>query len=304
MVEKVTDNEASARKEPYVFDLPKVNDNRGNLSFLENKKELPFVMQRAYWVYDVPGGQYRGGHAYRTQQEVIIALSGSFDVILHDGEREQTFHLNRSHKALYVPAMTWRALENFSTNSVCLVLSSGTYNEEEYIYNFEEFCRLPKHQTSDNKYNTNIEFATANAQKSKIDDCLLMQLPIVRDRRGSITAVNSLVEVPFELPRIFFVYDIPSGESRGTHAHRYCHQVLIAVSGSFEVVINDGSGERTVTLNRPTQGLHIPPGIWATQQNYSSGAICLVLCSHKYDEQGDYIRQYSDFEIFKLNIKE
>lgn len=125
-------------------------------------------------------------------------------------------------------------------------------------------------------------------------DCNLIYLPRIGDRNGHITAVNNLVEVPFEVKRVFYLYDIPAGESRGAHAHKECHQFLIAASGAFEVLLDDGKTQKSVSLNQPHMGLHIPPGIWAAEQNFSSGSICLVLASYGYDEQ-DYLRDYSDF---------
>lgn len=122
-----------------IIDLPKIEDPRGNLSFLQHPQQLPFEMQRAYWIYDVPGGRVRDGHAFRTQHEVIIALSGSFDIVLNDGRHEQRHHMSRSYYGLYVPAMTWRELDNFSTNSVALVISSTLYDENDYIRDFEQF---------------------------------------------------------------------------------------------------------------------------------------------------------------------
>ena len=125
-------------------------------------------------------------------------------------------------------------------------------------------------------------------------DCSVIELPRIGDRNGSITAINNLVEIPFEVNRVFYLYDIPGGESRGAHAHKECHQFLIAATGSFEVELFDGKVRRTVALNRPNIGLHIPPGIWASEVNFSSSSICLVLASHHYDE-GDYIRQLDSY---------
>ena len=126
-------------EQPMIINLPKILDKRGNLSFIEAKKHIPFMIQRSYWIYDVPGGEVRGGHAYRDNKEFIVALSGSFDVVLHDGVKEQVFHLNRSYYGLYVPQMMWRRMENFSTNSLALVLSSTNYEQTDYIRDFEQF---------------------------------------------------------------------------------------------------------------------------------------------------------------------
>lgn len=127
---------------PYIIDLPKVHDIRGNLSFVESGKHIPFKIKRVYWIYDVPGGETRGGHAYKTLNEFIIALSGSFDVVLHDGKNEFRYTLNRSYYGLLVPELYWRQLENFSTNSLALILASDFYNENDYIRDFQEFKNI------------------------------------------------------------------------------------------------------------------------------------------------------------------
>jgi dTDP-4-dehydrorhamnose 3,5-epimerase-like enzyme len=119
--------------------LPKFLDARGNLSFFENGNPIPFDIARAYWIYDVPGGEVRGGHAYKTLEEFIVALSGSFDVILNDGKEERKYSLNRSYMGLYIPKMIWRQMENFSTNSTVLIVSNAGYDEQEYIRDFHEF---------------------------------------------------------------------------------------------------------------------------------------------------------------------
>jgi hypothetical protein len=125
--------------ETALIELPKINDERGNLSFFENNNQIPFEIKRSYWIYDVPGGEFRGSHAFKKSEEFIIALSGSFDVVLHDGNQEKRFHLNRSYIGLYVPNMLWRSLDNFSTNSLSLIVSSISYDESDYIRDFEEF---------------------------------------------------------------------------------------------------------------------------------------------------------------------
>ena len=128
--------------EAKIIDLPKFEDPRGNLSFIEEFKQIPFKIERTYWIYDVPGGQVRGGHAFREQQELIVALSGSFDIVVDDGKVKKTFSLNRSYHGLYVPAGLWRQMQNFSTNSLALVLSSTHYNQDDYIYDYNEFLKF------------------------------------------------------------------------------------------------------------------------------------------------------------------
>jgi dTDP-4-dehydrorhamnose 3,5-epimerase-like enzyme len=122
-----------------IIDLPKFLDARGNLSVIEECKDIPFKIERTYWIYDVPGGEKRGGHAYKDNQEFIVALSGSFDVILDDGKERKTYSLNRSYYGLYVPKGLWREMDNFSTNSLALILASTKYNPEDYIYDYNQF---------------------------------------------------------------------------------------------------------------------------------------------------------------------
>jgi hypothetical protein len=127
-----------------VINLPKIEDARGNLSVIEEGNHIPFIIQRVYWIYDVPGGEFRGSHAFKETSEFIVALSGSFDVILHDGHQEYKFSLNRSYFGIYVPQMIWRKLENFSTNSLALIMASTNYDEKDYIRDFNLFLSLAK----------------------------------------------------------------------------------------------------------------------------------------------------------------
>lgn len=122
-----------------IIDLPKIEDPRGNLTFIEEENQFPFEIKRVYWIYDVPGGQFRGGHAFKKQHELIVALSGSFDVVVDDGKLKQTLSLNRSYYGLYIPAGLWREMNNFSTNSLAMVLSSTFYNEDDYIREYENY---------------------------------------------------------------------------------------------------------------------------------------------------------------------
>ena len=127
---------------PTIINLPKFEDPRGNLSFIEEFKHIPFKIERTYWIYDVPGGEKRGGHAFIEQQEFIVALSGSFDVIVDDGNEKQTFSLNRSYYGLFIPAGLWRQMQNFSTNSLALVISSTHYDAGDYIYDYDEYLKF------------------------------------------------------------------------------------------------------------------------------------------------------------------
>jgi len=127
-----------------IINLPKIEDERGNLTFIEQLKQIPFEIKRVYWIYDVPGGEIRGGHAFKEQQEFIVALSGSFDVVIKDGTLEKRFHLNRSYYGLYIPNGLWRHMENFSTNAVALVLSSTKFSEDDYIRDYSKFIEYIK----------------------------------------------------------------------------------------------------------------------------------------------------------------
>ena len=127
---------------PQIINLPKIEDQRGNLSFLEQENHIPFSIKRTFWIYDVPGGETRGGHAYKEHQEFIIALSGSFDIILDDGNERIVYSLNRSYYGLYIPQGFWRQMENFSTSSLALVVASTVFNENDYIHDYDEFLNF------------------------------------------------------------------------------------------------------------------------------------------------------------------
>ena len=276
-----------------IISLPKISDVRGNLSIIEQFKHVPFEIRRVYWIYDVPGGFDRGGHAYKESEEFIVALSGSFDVELDDGQQKQTYQLNRSYKGLYVAK---------ATNSLALVLASTDYDPDDYIMDYKDFLLWLKGQTmlTDNVNNTsapvinNVMVPNAVSYARSVFDSSLYELNKMHDAEGNLTFIYQNIHVPFEINRVFYSYDIPGGEERGGHAHKECHQFIIAASGSFEVVLDDGTNKRTVALNRPFWGLHVPPGIWSSEQGFSSGSICLVLASHAYSED-DYIRNYDDF---------
>ena len=282
-----------------ILNLPKIADPRGNLSIIEQIKQIPFEIKRTYWIYDVPGGCDRGGHAYKDNQEFIVALSGAFDVVLDDGKEKKTFSLNRSYMGLYVPKGIWRTMTNFSTNSLALVLSSTEYDVNDYIMDYDEFLKWSEEEgvkttPADYAPMNNVKIMFSAKEGVSVFDCSLCQLNKFHDPEGNLTVVSENVHVPFPINRVFYSYDIPGGEDRGAHAHKDCHQFIIAASGSFEVVLDDGTNKRTVALNRPFWGLHVPPGIWASEQGFSSGSICLVLASHGYSEE-DYIRNYDDF---------
>lgn len=295
-----SDKIQKAQKEQFI-QLPKIMDDRGNLSFIEEKLHVPFKIARTYWIYDVPGGEIRGSHAFRRQEEFIVALSGSFDLVLDNGEDTRRYSLNRSYMGVYVPRMTWRTMENFSTNSLCLVLSSTPYDPGDYIWDYEEFRNLCHQRASVFNFQLPIDnspFSILNSQLTTVYDCNVFELPKEHNRAGNLTALNNGVDIPFDVKRVYYTYDIPSGTTRGGHAHKELCQYLIAASSSFDVLLDDGRNKKIVHLDRPNYALQIVPGIWRELINFSSGAICMVLASERYDE-GDYLREYKDFIRFK-----
>ena len=297
-----------------IVQFPKFLDERGNLSVLESRKQVPFSFRRCYWIYDVPGGELRGSHAFRNQHEIIIALSGSFDAVIHDGNGERRYSLSRTYYGLYLPPMHYRTLDNFSTNSLALVVSSTAYDESDYIWDRDDFCNqkkdwkfspLPAPCNGTAPIGTASGIATfvaapdlESVRKATIDDCALMTLPRHSERSGSLTSIENSKDNPFDVKRIFYLYAIPGGENRGGHAHKECHQMLVAASGAFDVKVSDGRNEKGYRLDRPYYGLHIPPGVWAEELNFSSGSICLALASQEFNES-DYWRRFEDYLAFK-----
>jgi len=256
--------------------LPKIPDPRGNLSIIEQGHHVPFKIERIFLMYDVPGGEKRGGHAYKHSQEFIVALSGSFDVVVDDGQQPVTHSLNRSYYGLYVPSGIWRQMENFSTNSLALVLSSTHYDENDYLYDYQAYKEWLINSSKTELAPVTETKTEASVERQGAPEAKLLDLPRIAFREGNITPLEGNDVVPFDIKRVFYIYDIPGGESRGAHAHRTCHQLIVAASGSFEVILDNGTTQTTVLLNRPYQGLHVPPGIWCvgryhrrpTRRNY------------------------------------
>lgn len=287
-------------EEPRLIQLPKFLDDRGNLSFFENDKQLPFAIKRVHWIYDVPGGEERGGVAYKTTEEFIVAMSGSFDVVVKDSEREWKFTLNRSYMGVYIPAGYWRAVVNYSSNSVALIAASTFYDPNDAVRDIKELI------TNDASAMPNEPLRSMSRDKSlnevkkyKVEDCKIVELDRHHSqRKGDISVVENGKEVPFDVKRIYYLYDVPGGADRGGHAHKELYQLIIAASGSFTVTLDDGTNKKAFTLNRPYQGLLVKPGIWRTLSDFSGGSICVVLASESYNPD-DYIREYSDFEEYR-----
>lgn len=285
--------------EPRIIELPKFLDDRGNLSFLENGAQIPFEIKRVHWIYDVPGGESRGGVAYKTTEEFIVAMSGSFDVVVRDGEKEWKFFLNRSYKGVYIPAGLWRSIENYSSNSVAVIAASTFYDPNDAVreitMSIDDRLKMIDEPHLDAAHLDVVQNSPKESKKYNVEDCGIIELDRHHSqRKGDISVVENGKEVPFDVKRIYYLYDVPGGADRGGHAHKELYQLIVAASGAFTVVLDDGTNKKAFTLNRPYQGLLIKPGIWRTLTNFSSGSICMVLASSLYDEK-DYMRSYEEF---------
>lgn len=285
-------------EEPRLIQLPKFLDDRGNLSFFENDNQLPFAIKRVHWIYDVPGGETRGGVAYKTTEEFIVAMSGSFDVVVSDGKQEWKFTLNRSYMGVYIPAGLWRSVVNYSSNSVSLIAASTFYDPSDAIRSMDELRAWNTRKTAI-EHRTPYTPHSTPTTKHSVSDCGIIELDRHHSqRKGDISLVENGKEVPFDVKRIYYLYDVPGGADRGGHAHKELYQLIVAASGAFTVVLGDGTNKKAFVLNRPYQGLLVKPGIWRTLTNFSSGSVCMVLASDLYNPD-DYIRDYKDFEEYR-----
>ena len=289
-----------------VIELPKFLDTRGNLSFAENYSQIPFEIRRTYWLYGVPGGVARGGHAEINNEELVIALSGAFDIVVDDGHNRKTFTLNRSYYGLYIPKGLWREIREFSTNAVALEFGSIRYDENDYIRNYEAYIAYRTGITDkqiENRYITPKLKNVKSIVLHNVFECTMIELDKHHsDRKGNLTVVENGITLPFDVKRAYYLYDVPGGESRGAHAHKELEQLIIGVSGSFSVILDDGNCKRTFFLNRPYQGLYVKAGMWRDLRDFSSGAVCMVLASDVY-KASDYIRTYEEFTQFRNRYK-
>ena len=283
-----------------IIEMPKFLDARGNLSFVEQFTHIPFEIRRVYWLYDVPGGVARGGHAEINNEELIIALSGAFEIVVDDGIQSRTYVLNRSYYGLYIPKGLWREIKEFSTNALALEFGSIPYSVNDYIRDYEAFKRFAKTEGQQEVVISplrNRDIPTN--QKYSVFDCTILELDRHHsDRKGNLTVVENGATLPFDVKRVYYLYDVPGGENRGSHAHKELSQLIIAASGSFTVTLDDGECKRSFFLNRPYQGLYVKPGMWRDLVDFSSGAVAMVLASDVY-KQEDYIRDYNDFVYFR-----
>lgn len=285
-----------------IIELPKFLDDRGNLSFAEQYTHIPFEISRVYWLYDVPGGIARGGHAEKNNEELIIALSGAFEIVVDDGKRSKTIVLNRSYFGLYIPKGLWREIKEFSTNALALEFGSIPYTPEDYIRDYDEF-RL--YASCEHKTQEITPLLLRDGQQKavfSVFDCSMVEFDRHHsDRKGNLTVVENGKTLPFDVKRVYYLYDVPGGENRGAHAHKELEQLIIAASGSFTVTLDDGKCKRSFFLNRPYQGLHVKPGMWRDLEDFSSGAVCMVLASDVYKKE-DYIRDYNEFFSYRLTL--
>ncbi len=285
-----------------LIELPKYLDNRGNLSFVENFKQLPFEIKRTYWLYDVPGGVNRGGHAEINNEELVIAVSGAFDILVDDGRNQKTYTLNRSYYGLYIPKGIWREIKNFSTNAVALEFGSIAYDINDYIVDYNDYCSYVEESGKKQSHiinNNDHKVENNTCRLYDVFDCTIIELDKHHsDRKGNLTVVENGQTLPFDVKRVYYIYDVPGGESRGAHAHKQLSQLIVAASGSFRVTLDDGKVKRSFFLNRPYQGLYVKPGIWRDLDDFSSGAVCMVLASDVY-RKDDYIRDYVEFVEFR-----
>lgn len=282
-----------------IIELPKFLDVRGNLSFVEQFAHIPFEIKRTYWLYDVPGGIARGGHAEKDNEEIVIALSGAFEIVVDDGERSKTFVLNRSYYGLYIPNGLWREIKEFSTNAVALEFGSIPYTADDYIRDYESFIEYKKQSTTSKVYAPLSDRTKGTGKRYSVFDCTMVELDKHHsERNGNLTVVENGITLPFDVKRVYYIYDVPGGENRGAHAHKDLEQLIVAASGSFTVTLDDGHSKRSFFLNRPYQGLYVKPGMWRDLVDFSSGAVAMVLASDIYKTE-DYIRDYNDFIEFR-----
>lgn len=282
-----------------IIELPKFLDVRGNLSFAEQYTHIPFEIRRVYWLYDVPGGIARGGHAEKNNEELIIALSGSFEIVIDDGTHSKTFVLNRSYYGLYIPKGLWREIKEFSTNALALEFGSIPYSEDDYIRDYNSFLYYTKAHVATEDISLLKPRTIEALQKYSVFDCSMVELDRHHsDRKGNLTVVENGKTLPFDVKRVYYLYDVPGGENRGAHAHKELSQLIVAASGSFTVTLDDGNCKRSFFLNRPYQGLYVKPGLWRDLVDFSAGAVCMVLASDIY-KADDYIRNYDSFLEFR-----
>jgi hypothetical protein len=207
--------------------------------------------------------------------------------------------LNRSYFGLYIPRGLWREIKNFSTNAVALEFGSIPYTEDDYIRDYDSFLSYSLSNTHPFSFAPLVNRVFDNTTKYSVFDCTMIELDRHHSyRKGNLTVVENGITLPFDVKRVYYLYDVPGGENRGSHAHKGLSQLIIAASGSFTVTLDDGQSKRSFFLNRPYQGLYVKPGLWRDLVDFSSGAVAMVLASDIYIQE-DYIRDYKSFVEFR-----
>ncbi len=245
--------------------LPKITDRRGSLSFIETGCggiDFDALSEVCWWSSETSRNVKRQAE----QSEILIALSGNIEILANDSK----YTLDSAEKGLYIPMGTSRSKEQYSPDAICLILRPDSSHVDVV------------QSLKGNKY-------------ISVDDCSLFCFP---HRKDGVVGFGLAKTLPFPVRRVFYIYDIPQGATRGGHMHKTCHEILIAVSGSFEVELDDGENKKTVLLDNPACGLHIPPDMWAIERNFTEDAVCLVLTSEKYDEAG-YVNSYSEYKNYR-----
>jgi hypothetical protein len=256
--------------------LPRIADARGNLTALEELVHFPFRTGCVRWFHGAAGTLWSGSGSH-IGCALVIALAGSFDVVDDTQDPPFRVRLNRASVGLHLPSSTNWGVEDPSTNVAGLVIASQPTGSAR-----------PRSSQLDAEASPEINSETT------IDDCRDVSFPHYRVALGSITEAVPCLDVPFEISRVYYLYDVPGGASRGGHAHRELEEVLVAAAGSFDVALNDGRRVKTIRLDRAHAGVYIAPGIWRELRTFTSGSLCLTLASAPYDE-ADYIRDYHAF---------
>jgi dTDP-4-dehydrorhamnose 3,5-epimerase-like enzyme len=256
--------------------LPQIPEPRGNLTALEELVHFPFRTGRVRWFHDVPPRTSWSDSESRVDA-LVVALLGSFDVIYDKQDSRRSVRLNSASVGLHLGTSSQWRIEEASTNAVGLVISAR-----------------PRSPARPEANRLDDAVAAEMSRETAIDDCREIALTHHRDSEGNVTEAIPWIDVPFGISRVYYLYDVPGGASRGGHAHRGLEEVLVAAAGSFEVALKDGRQAETIRLDRAHSGVYIAPGIWRELRTFSSGAICLTLASAPYDE-ADYIRDYHEF---------
>lgn len=281
-----------------IIDIPRIYDRRGSLSFIQNG-DIAFDIARSYWIYDMPTEGERYGRALKTTSEIIIPLSGSFDVTISDTEgHRKKFSLIRPWQGLLVPPMHWRVIDHIAGGSRALVVSSRLYDEDDYIRDRKVFRKHVPGIIPSPAYvpDTRTDSCNKCHGKCTVDDARIIRLDRHPGNMGSLAVLENNESAPFDIKRVFYIYDVPTDAHRGGHSHFRMQELIVALAGSFDVEVRDGRVGRTFTLSRPNEALYVPCGLWRSLGNFSSGALCLAFASELYDEK-DYVRSFEEFRI-------